>query len=159
MRVCRGDFRRRKSEGARAGESKKGRNNQKSHERHWLLYRLSEYNAAPRPTRSGKLGQGPLANIRLRSLYRSVFPGPAPWWITLFSALVTLRGRSVFDTQKPLDLSMSIFRPCCAEATATNRNITAIRTFVGFILIIWIREMFRGYVGFVRDYLHGLKSP
>jgi hypothetical protein len=61
--------------------------------------------------------------------------------------------------QKPLDLSMSIFRPCCAEATATNRNITAIRTFVGFILIIWIREMFRGYVGFVRDYLHGLKSP
>jgi len=69
--------------------------------------------------------------------------------------VVRLRGRSVFEThaseasispgvnlgsgtvQKPLDLSMSILRQCCAEAkVAVSRNVTAISTFVGVVLTI-----------------------
>src|SRR4029077_19643221 len=39
--------------------------------------------------------------------------------------------------QKPLDLSMSILRQCCAEARlAASRNVTAIGTFVGVVLAI-----------------------
>jgi hypothetical protein len=43
--------------------------------------------------------------------------------------------------QKPLDLSMSIFRQCCAEATvAANRTVRAIRRFGGVIFIIGAKE-------------------
>ena len=63
--------------------------------------------------------------------------------ITVFSELLTLRGRSRFDThanaesispgvkagsgtvQNPLDLSMSIFRQCCADARDASRNTIA----------------------------------
>jgi hypothetical protein len=39
--------------------------------------------------------------------------------------------------QKPLDLSMSIFRQCCAEAMlVARRNVAAISRFFGDVLII-----------------------
>jgi hypothetical protein len=70
-----------------------------------------------------------------------VFAGyPYAFRIASFSEFVTLRGRSAFDThawersispgagrgsgtvQKPLDLSMSMFRQCCAGAIPCHRE-------------------------------------
>jgi hypothetical protein len=80
-----------------------------------------------------------------------VFAGyPYAARMAFFSAVVTLRGRSLLDThacdvsiapgvnlasgtvQKPLDLSMSIFRQGCAKAALTNRRTSKWHFMVSF---------------------------
>ena len=97
-----------------------------------------------------------------------VFAGyPYAGRIAFFSAAVTLRGRSLLDThaseasispgvnlgsgtvQKPLDLSILIFRQCCAEAMlAASRHVTAISIFIG--VVVTIAKCYSAASGFVR---------
>jgi hypothetical protein len=49
-------------------------------------------------------------------------------------------------TQKPLDLSISILGHYCAAVMPTSRNVTAIRTVGGVILIMGVRQGLRGCI-------------